>query len=395
MKVTKRLAYIPLMSGIAFIFLPNFVFGQGNGQNDEALQLNTITTAVPFLSISPDARHSALGDAGVATSPDDANNHWNPSKWAFIEDESGLAISYTPWLRNLGINDMGIMYLAGHHRVSERTVLAASLKYFSLGNITFTDINGTEIRDHKPNEFSLDVAAGTKLGRKVSGGIAGRFIYSNLTDGLGNSKRAAMTGAVDVSAYYKDEVELFGRDGEFGLGINISNIGAKMSYTTATGDKDFIPTNLRLGQATKIFIDEYNSLTWALDFNKLLVPSPQYDEATGQVTTPDVSVASGIFSSFGDAPRGFSEEMEEINISTGLEYWYEDIFALRAGYFYEHPNKGDRQFFTAGFGLKLNVFGLDASYLIANRNNPLANTFRFTLSFSFDAFKEQQEATEE
>lgn len=386
----KNKLYLPILLGAAFSMLSQGIKAQAT---DEALQLNTITTAVPFLLISPDARGGALGEAGVGTSPDEASTYWNPAKWAFIEDESGLAISYTPWLRNL-VNDMGIMYLASHYRINDRTTIAGSLKYFSLGNITFTDINGQTIRDHNPNEFSLDGAVGTKLSEKFGGGVAARFIYSNLTDGLGDSKRAAMSGAVDVSSYFHDDINIFGQDAEIGVGINISNIGAKMSYSTSTGQKDFIPTNLRIGQATKLLLDDYNSLTIVTDINKLLVPTPQLD-ANGNKFTPDVGVASGIFQSFNDAPRGMEEEIEELSFSLGAEYMYEDIIAFRGGYFYEHPNKGNRQYFTAGFGLYLNVFGIDASYLIANRNNPLANTFRFTLSFSFDAFKEQREDVDE
>lgn len=386
----KRFAGWPVIPVAFLMILGEPVYSQAT---DEALQLNTITTAVPFLLISPDARGGALGEAGVGTSPDQNNTHWNPAKWAFIEDQSGISISYTPWLRNL-VNDMGIMYLSGYYRLNERTTLAGSLKYFSLGNITFTDINGNEIRDHNPNEFSLDAAVGTKLSEKFSGGVAARFIYSNLTDGFGDSKQAATSGAVDVSSYFNDEINIFGQDAEIGVGINVSNIGAKMSYSTATGDKDFIPTNLKLGQATKLLLDEYNSLTIITDFNKLLVPTPQIDE-DGNKTTPDVGVASGIFQSFNDAPRGMEEELEEISFSLGAEYLYDDIIAFRGGWFYEHPNKGNRQYFTAGFGLKLNVFGIDASYLIANRNNPLANTFRFTLSFSLDAFKDQRKDVDE
>ena len=386
----KSISVFPLLLGGVFITLSPLAYGQAT---DDQLQLNTITTAVPFLLITPDARGGGLGEAGVGTTPDYNNTHWNPAKWAFIEPQSGFSITYTPWLRNL-VNDMGIMYISGFYKLNKRTTLASSLKYFSLGNIVFTDINGTVIRDHNPNEFSLDAAAGTKLSEKISGGIAARFIYSNLTDGLGNSKRAATSGAVDVSSYYNDDINLFGQDAMIGVGVNVSNIGAKMSYSTVTGDKDFLPTNLKLGQATKLLLDDYNALTIITDFNKLLVPTPQIDE-DGHKYTPDVGVATGIFQSFTDAPRGMQEELEEITISLGTEYTYTDIFAIRAGYFYEHPNKGNRKYVTMGFGLKLNVFALDASYLIANRNNPLANTWRFTLSFSFDALKDQDKDSEE
>jgi len=386
MNRVKHFIKLPLFLGALFSMLVGEGFAQAD-QND--IQLNTITTAVPFLLIAPDARHSGLGDGGVATTPDANSTHWNPSKWAFIEEESGLAISYTPWLRNL-VNDMGIMYLSGFYRINKRTTIAGSLKYFSLGQITFTNDQGDELSQHSPNEFSVDAAVGTKLSKKFGGGFAARFIYSNLTNGISDTKKQAMSGAVDVSSYFRDDINLFGLEGNIGVGLNISNIGAKMSYSDFTGEKDFIPTNLKLGQATKLQLDDYNSLTLITDLNKLLVPTPQYDDQGYRIVS-DESVASGMFNSFGDAPRGFEEELEEIAYSIGLEYWYETLIAFRAGYFYEHPNKGDRQYFTAGFGLRLNVFGLDASYLIANRNNPLANTFRFTLFFNFDSFKNQKE----
>ncbi|MEQ8323058.1 MAG: type IX secretion system outer membrane channel protein PorV [Vicingaceae bacterium] len=356
------------------------------GQSD-VVQLNTITTAVPFLQIAPDARHSAMGDVGVATSPDANSAHWNASKLAFIEEKSGFAISYTPWLRNL-VSDMSIMYLTGFYQVSDKTTLAASLKYFSLGTLKFTDINGNTLGEHNPNEFSLDIAGGTKLSEKFSAGGAARFIYSNLTNGVQESKRAAVSGAVDVSGYFHDDITIGDKDGHIGVGMNISNIGAKLSYSDQTPEKDFLPTNFKFGQATTIYLDDYNSLTFATDLNKLLVPTPQFDDQGNRIPSNESS-AGGIFNSWGDAPRGFKEELEEYSYSLGLEYWYEKLLAIRMGYFYEHPNKGDRQYFTAGFGLRLNVFGLDASYLIANRNNPLANTFRFTLFFSFDSFKSQ------
>ena len=387
---TKVLNGITLLLGFLFALVSDTANGQVNA-ND--IQLNTITTAVPFLLIAPDARHSGLGDAGVATSPDANSTHWNAAKYAFIEDKSGFAISYTPWLRNL-VSDMGIMYITGFAQVSKKTTLAGSLKYFSLGTIKFTDINGQTLGEHNPNEFSLDVAGGTKLSEKFSMGGAARFIYSNLTNGIQESKQAAITGGVDISGYFHDDIKLGDKDGKIGVGINISNIGAKISYSDVTPEKDFLPTNLKIGQATTMFIDEYNSLTLATDINKLMVPTPQYDE-DGNRLPSDESSAGGIFSSFGDAQRGFKEEIEELSFSVGAEYWYEKLLAIRMGYFYEHPNKGDRQYFTAGFGLRLNVFGLDASYLIANRNNPLANTFRFTLFFSFDSFKSQKNESED
>jgi hypothetical protein len=358
-------------------------------------QINTVTTAVPFLMISPDGRAGGMGDAGVSSSPDANSMHWNPAKYAFIEKKSGFAVSYTPWLKAL-VNYMCSGYLSGYTKIKKDQFLAGSLRYFSLGSITFTDASGNVIRDFKPNEFALDVCYSRKLSETFSGGFALRYIHSNLTggtevQGTGNTK-AGNSVAADISVYYQKEVEIGSKDAIFSSGLNISNIGAKISYSE-TGTKNFLPTNLRLGPSLKLNLNEYNTLGFSLDFNKLLVPTPpiyDQDSATGEDIIifgedPDVSVATGIFQSFSDAPNGFSEELQEVNIGFGMEYVYDNQFAFRGGYFYENKNKGNRQYFTLGAGLRYNVFGLDLAYLIpTDQRNPLENTLHFTLTFDFD-----------
>lgn len=369
-------------------------------------QLNTITTAVPFLMISPDARAGGMGDLGVSTSADANSIHWNPSKLAFAEKKTGFAVSYTPWLKAL-VNDIFLGYLAGYTRIDNNQAIGGSLRYFSLGNITFTDNDGNAIRDFKPNEFALDVAYSRKLSKNLSGGIALRFIHSNLTGGItvqGSESKAGNTGAADVSVFYQKDIELGDKDAVFTTGLNISNIGAKISYTE-TGTKNFLPINLRLGPGIRIKLNEFNDLGFHLDFNKLLVPTPPIygaDSTDGSKDViifgqdPDVSVAQGIFQSFGDAPNGGSEELKEVNIAFGMEYWYDKQFAFRAGYFNESELKGNRKYFTLGAGLRYNVFGIDLAYLIpTQQRNPLENTLHFTLTFDFDAFDDQNKKTEE
>lgn len=357
-------------------------------------QINTITTAVPFIMISPDARAGGMGDLGVASAPDVNSIHWNAAKLAFTENKMGFGVSYTPWLRAL-VNDMFIAYISGYTKLKGDQALGSSLRYFSLGNITFTDVNGNTIRDFKPNEFAFDLAYSRKLGENLSGGIALRFIHSNLTGGTqveGQDSKAGNTAAADVSVYYEKEIELGNKDAVLMTGLNISNIGAKISYTQS-GVKNFIPTNLRLGPGLKMLLNDYNELSFMLDINKLLVPTPPiYTQDTANSAEnivlfgkdPDVSVAQGIFQSFSDAPNGFSEELQEINIGVGMEYWYDKQFAFRAGYFYEDKRKGNRKYFTLGAGLRYNVFGIDLAYLIpTNQRNPLENTLHFTLTFDF------------
>lgn len=390
-------------------------------------ELNTITTAVPFLLISPDSRSGALGDAGVSTSPDLSSIHWNPAKSAFLEGDGGFSLSYSPWLRNL-VSDISLAHVTGFYRVNKISVASASLRYFSLGDITFTDINGQVTGNFKPNEFALDVSYGLQLSRQFSFGMALRYINSNLTNGQnvqGTATRAAQSVAADVSAYwFKDDLSISDYDATIRAGVNISNIGAKMSYSD-NNENDFLPTNLRLGSSLQLDFDDYNSMTFIVEANKLLVPTPPtyLTDSTGGVAVdaggnpiivsgkdPDVSVASGVFGSFNDAPGVvtsvnedgsgavvesgsiFREELREVTLSAGIEYWYDKQVAVRLGYFYESPLKGNRQYLTAGLGLKLSVFSLDMSYLIGNsQTNPLAGSVRFTLGFTFDDFAKQNE----
>ncbi len=355
---------------------------------------NTISTGVPFLSIAPDSRAGAMGDVGVATSPDINSQHWNPAKYAFIDSEMGIALSYTPWLRKL-VNDVNLAYLAGYKKLDEYQTISASLRYFSLGDIMFRDENSDPIGLQSPNEFAFDVGYIRSLTDELSGSVVFRYIRSDLGSGQENFF-PGNSFAADVAFYYRHEMRANRKDAAFSAGINISNIGNKVSYDDGE-TKDFIPTNLRLGAGYEMEMDNYNKISFNIDFNKLLVPTPQYIEDSGEGgviigsgISDDKSVIEGIFSSFGDAPGGLKEELQEVNVSLGMEYWYNEQFAIRAGYFYENENKGNRKYFTAGAGLKMNVFALDFAYMMPTAaNHPLANTLRFSLSFDFEAFGNQ------
>jgi hypothetical protein len=356
--------------------------------------LNTITTAVPFLMISPDSKAGAMGDVGVATTPDANSMHWNPAKLAFTTDDMGATMSYVPWLRAL-VPDINLSYLAGYINMGEYVgTIGMELRYFSLGDITFTDIVGTTIGQYKPSEFALGTAYSRKLSDNFSLAIAGRYIYSNLTGGQpagGIETVAGQSIAADLAGYYAKPIRMGGQDMDLGVGLNISNIGSKVSYTE-TSIRDFIPINMRLGSSLNANIDGYNKISLAFDLNKLLVPTPPITD-NGEIKlgqSSDVGVVSGMFQSFGDAPGGFSEEMKEINYSIGTEYWYANQFALRAGYFFEHATKGGRKFLTFGSGVKYSAFILDFSYLVnanndAGATNPLANTMRFSMTWNFGA----------
>ncbi|MFV0376693.1 MAG: type IX secretion system outer membrane channel protein PorV [Mangrovibacterium sp.] len=367
--------------------IPNGLFAQSTTSGS-----NVISTAVPFLTIAPDSRAGAMGDAGVATSPDMNAQHWNAAKYAFIENELGVSLSYSPWLRNL-VDDINLAYLAGYKRIDDLQVISASLRYFSLGDITFYDGNATFIGQQNPNEFAIDFAYSRLLSEKFSGSVAIRYIRSDLTGGLpvgGVETHAGNSFAADIAFYYRNQLRRNRRNSVFSTGINISNIGSKISYDDGE-NKDFIPANLRLGVSYETELNNDNAIGLAFDMNKLLVPTSSYvsiADEDGVIVggyQEDKSVLSGILSSFTDAPGGFKEEMQEINLSFGIEYWYQRQFALRAGYFYEHENKGNRKFATVGAGFKLNVFLLDFSYLFpTQQNHPLANTLRFSLAFNLD-----------
>ena len=367
--------------------------------------LNTITTAVPFLLISPDSKSGAMGDVGVATTPDASSMHWNPAKLSFTKDDIGIAVSIVPWLREL-VPDINLQYIGGYFKLNDNESIGYELRYFSLGDITFTDGTGAVIGQYKPNEMAVGTAYSRKLSRDFAIAISARYIYSNLTGGQtagGTETIAGQSLAADVSTYYTKPITIADKKSDISFGMNISNIGKKISYTE-TITRDFIPINLRIGTDISTEIDEYNKMSFAIDFNKLLVPSPPIYDTDGNLIAgkdPEVSVVSGMFQSFGDAPGQidengdpvpgsiFKEEMREINVSAGFEYWYANQFALRAGYFHEHDTKGGRKYLTFGSGVKYNVFALDFSYLISTSNiggtNPLANTMRFTLVFDLGA----------
>jgi hypothetical protein len=353
--------------------------------------LNVIQTVVPFLTIAPDSRAGAIGDAGVATSPDLYSMHWNPAKYAFIDGNGGFAMSYSPWLRAL-VPDINLALLTGYYRIDSKQVLAGSLMYSSLGEIQFTDDYGNYQSTHNPNEFSVDAAYSRLFSQHWSGGVALRFIYSNITGGqyVGSTETKAGTAfAADASAYYTTALKLGSKTGSISAGLNFSNIGSKMSYTSDE-DPDFIPMNMRLGTTFTVDLDRYNSIGISFDINKLLVPTPPVYE-DGEIVAgrdPNVSVPVAIFQSFYDAPNGFGEEMHEFTESIGIEYWYNQQFALRTGYFNMADCKGNMKYFTAGAGFRLSVFSLDFSYLIPlTQNNPLARTLRFSLGFEFDSLR--------
>ena len=382
----------------------------------------TITTAVPFLSISPDSRAGGMGDVGVSTTPDANSIHWNPAKLAFLDEGQALSLSYTPWLSNL-VPDINLAYLSFYKTLGKRQTIAGSLRYFSLGDITFTDESGNFAGQFNPNEFAFDVAYALQLSDNLSAGVALRYINSNLTGGQfvqGLQTRPGQSAAADFSLFYQSEEFDAGElDAIWTWGLNISNIGAKLSYSES-GNRDFIPTNLRLGTGFLFEIDQYNKFNIHLEANKLLVPTPNVllKDSTGQVVLgPDdrpiilagmdneVPIVQGMFQSFYDAPGVIDtvidgeaviepgsvlrEELNEITLGLGAEYWYNDLFAVRTGFFYEHRSKGNRKYFTLGASVKYNVFQLDFAYLLpatSLQRSPLENTLRFTLAFQLDGF---------
>lgn len=403
-----------------------------SGQSDG---INVITTAVPFLMIGPDARAGGMGDGGVASSGDVFSQHWNPAKYAWSESKQGFGIAYTPWLRNL-VPDINLAYITYANRINKMNAIAFSLRYFSLGEIQFTDETGTSLGYFKPNEFAIDASYSRRLSDNLSLAVAGRFIYSNLTQGQtvqGVETTAGISVAADIGLYWQKDVNWFkNMDAEFSWGVLISNMGNKMSYTKSNIQQDFIPTNFRVGPRLTLFIDDYNKIGFQFDVNKLLVPTPPIyaRDSTGNLIPlqgsekfliaagkdNDIAPIRGMIQSWFDAPgevsyiqdengevvydpntgaalvevkpgSPFVEELREFNFAIGTEYWYNDIFSVRAGYFWEHASKGNRKYVTLGVGLRYNVFGLDFSYLIPTTGieNPLQNTLRFALVFNFGA----------
>ena len=401
---------------IAFLTICFSSFAQPNGgvdQND--LQLNTITTALPFMAITPDSRAGGMGDAGTALNASSSSVYWNTSILSFSEKKSEISLSYTPWLRQL-TNDIHLSYLSGYYKINKQHAIGGALRYFSLGEITFTDASGNVIRDDKPSEFELTGAYAFKLADKLSIGINGKFAYSNLTGGLtvgGVNTKPGVVGAADLSfSYYNDKVKLGKTKGVYTFATTINNIGNKVAYSELS-QRDFVPMNLKIGNSFLAKFDAYNQVVFSIDLQKLLVPTPaSYNDNLGDNLgdlmsgkTSDVGIINGILQSFYDAPgvvatdasgnyiknpdgtyevvKGtkFKEEMAEINLAGGVEWWYNNTFAVRGGVFYESKNKGNRQFMNIGASLKYNMFGIDFSYLASlnGRQSPLANTLRFTL----------------
>jgi len=380
--------------------------GQINSGELGGATLNTIQTSLPFLTIAPDSRAGAMGDVGVASKPDVNSQHWNVGKYAFIDSKGGFAISYTPWLRNL-IPDINLAYLTGFYRIDEQQVISSSLRYFSLGKIVFTNITGSVTGEYNPNEFALDAGYSRLFTDHFSGGIAFRFVRSDLTSGQvtsdGQDTRAGISFGADLGFYYQNDVNVGNQaTGEWGSRCEPDQHWVPPFHILWMPIRLPIPTNMRLGGRFTYNIDEYNSVSFHTDLNKLLVPTPavmETDTSTGEQVVlrgkeDPGSVVLGMFQSFYDAPgvdQGdgtysvFAEEFHEIAYSVGAEYWYREQFAIRAGYFYEHASKGNRKYFTVGVGLQLNVFSLDFSYLVPTngQNSPLANTLRFTLGFDF------------
>ena len=383
------------------IFLNVPVFSQSTILSGQDTSRRPIITAVPFLLISPDSRGSAMGETGVATSPDVNSVHWNNAKLAFIDKKYGFGISYVPWLGKI-VDDMSVSYLSGFYKLDQVQTVGLSMKYFDLGEIQLTDNQGLSLGVENPKELSTAFTYSRKLTNDLSIGGSARYIWSNLTGSISNysDAKAGNSFSVDLGIYYNKEISLVNRTSELSFGSHISNIGGKITYGSSKS-LDFIPVNLRVGTSLKTFLDQYNSITLAVDLNKLMVPSPPIyevdingnyiiDPTTNQAKilkgkNPNRSVLSGIFSSFSDAPDGFSEEIKEVTISTGLEYWYREIFSFRGGYFLENMDKGGRKFLTLGLGIKYNNLGIDFSYLSTPQNDhPLAETMRFSLSFLFD-----------
>ena len=402
MKLVKN---IPFLLSLLFLFNTQV---KAQEEINYSQFLNTITTAVPFLMIGPDSRAGGMGDVGVATTPDANSAYWNNAKSAFLEQEQALTISYIPWLRSL-VSDIYMAQAGYTWKPNEKMSVSHGLRYFSLGEITFRGEDASLLQIVNPNELAIDIlGVGYKLNQRFSGGFGVRYIFSNLTSGAavgGSDSKAGNAIAVDLNAFYKKPMSLGDKNADYMFGINVQNIGNKVSYSESA-ERDFIPMNLKLGTGINIEIDAFNEFGIYMDINKLLVPTPPAykkegngfaEDANGNYLIesgmdPNVSTAQGLIQSFYDAPGGMSEEFNEINWSVGAEYWYDQQFALRLGYFYENPNKGNRNHMTMGLGLKYQIFNLDFSYLVPfTQRNPLENTLRFTMSFDFADIKSVSE----
>nr|WP_288318060.1 type IX secretion system outer membrane channel protein PorV [Xylanibacter caecicola] len=364
------------------------------GAQDKTDIFNPVNTSVTSQMIAPDARAAGMGDVGVATDPDVNSQYWNPAKYPFCISRAGVSLNYTPWLRQL-VSDMSVAYLSGYYRIGDYSAVSASLRYFSLGEV-FTDESENAMTIN-PYEMSVDVAYSLMLSEKFSLAAAVRWIYSDLTYNFSDDTSPGSAFAADIACYYNDYINIGERECQLGIGLNISNIGSKITFG-GSNDSEFIPTNMRLGASLMIPVDEYSRFTIAADANKLLVPTyplqeegelkEDYDRRV-QKEYYDVSSIAGIFKSFGDAPGGFKEELQEVNWSVGAEYVYNDKFSVRAGYHHESENKGNRKYFTVGAGFRMSAFTLDCGYVIATaKSNPLDQTMRFTLGFDMDGIKD-------
>jgi len=398
---------------LTIIFLGFNAYSQSLIGQETGDEYRVITTAVPFLSIAPDSRAGAMGDAGVATSPDINSIKYNAAKYAFIENDFGISISYVPWLRKL-VNDINLLHLSGYKKVGDRQVISGSLLYFSLGDITFTDEFGSTIMNYNPNEFQFNLGYTRLLADNFSMSLSLGYVYSNLSGSIGNQYTTAGKAVTsDIGLFYKTSFDVSKKETSLNLGMSITNLGNKMSYSKNNDEKSFLPMQLKIGSSWEINMDDYNSIMFTAEIGKLLVPSPPIYYQPGDVLPngdtvyvagkyiesgmdPDISVGTSMLQSWYDAPgvlqdngtrSVFQEEIREFTWSVGAEYWYAKQFALRAGYFHESMMKGNRKFYTLGLGLRLNSFGIDFSYLIAKQNNPLENTLRFSLLFDFGGEK--------
>lgn len=371
-----------------------FVLAGMNSLKAQTDTINVVTSAVPFLRISPDARAGGMGDLSMATSPDANSGFYNLAKTPFAKNNSSFGLTYTPWLKDLGLNDVYLLSFGGYYKLDDEQALSAGVRYFSLGNIQFTDISGVDFGEGRPREFGLDFGYSRKLSDKMGIGLALRYIYSNLAAGqvIGSTTyKAGNAVAGDLSFFYNG-INAEGSGWNFGAAL--TNLGTKIGYTNDATQKDYIPADLGIGATYTKAFDENNSITFGLDIHKLMVPTPP--KFTGDYATDSTAIAgyrsksivSSWFSSFGDAPGGFGEELREMTVSLGGEYTYNNQFSVRAGYFYEDKNKGNRKYFTVGFGIKYNVFGLNFSYLVPSgqgvNRNPLSNTLRFGMIFDID-----------
>ncbi len=399
--MTVKTLNLALCMAISFASI-NLSAQTNTGGQKTGPDYTTITTAVPFMRISPDARSGAMGDVGIAIEPDANAQYWNVSKLAMAEKDAGVSITYTPWLKDL-VPDIFLAYIAGYLKFGDaenkNQAISFSMRYFNLGSINYTTIDATPAGTGNPREMAFDLGYSRKLSESFSVGLSGKYIHSNIINGAGNSQginyRPGNSFAVDFGAYYKKQLKTNDETGEgssIAAGLAITNLGSKISYSNSR--KDFIPTNLGIGLAYNYVIDEYNKFTVAVDVNKLLVPSPKWvKDSSGEYSFPypeEKSLISGVFGSFSDATGGSGEELREVMLSLGAEYAYQNQFFARAGYFYESKQKGDRRFLSLGVGVKYNVFGLNFAYLVPSGSgvsrNPLSNTLRFSLMFDFADF---------